>query len=95
MCNFKIGDTVEVIVDQPDGNGFIHNGMTGVVQDIQEDSDRLFGVCFDEYVGGHNLGCGGNTCESGYGWYLTKNEIKKCINTYEFSEEEFRGMIYS
>ncbi len=96
---FEVGDRVECIVDYPDDNEYIRIGCLGTVcEELEDDLDGLddpsIGVCWDEYVGGHN--CNGN-CEHGYGWRVFASQLvlhQECDDKpFHFDEKEFKELL--
>ena len=72
MPEFKVGDRVICVEDNPYGNDDILAGNTGTV--CREDDYGDVGICWDDKVeGGHN--CDGS-CEYGFGWYVSPSAIK-------------------
>ena len=72
MPEFKVGDRVICVEDNPYGNDDIFAGNTGTV--CREDDYGDVGICWDDKVeGGHN--CDGS-CEYGFGWYVSPSAIK-------------------
>ena len=76
MPEFKVGDRVICVEDNPYGNDDIFAGNTGTV--CREDDYGDVGVCWDDKVeGGHN--CDGS-CEYGFGWYVSQSSIQRQTN---------------
>ncbi len=72
---FKIGDRIESTKD----NNNIPPGITGTIKTI-EDND--YGIVFDVPIEeGHTIG---GLCLSGYGWWVSKNDIKPLPKDEDF-----------
>lgn len=75
---FNVGDRVVSIVNHPDDNESIIEGLSGCVCCILDEDvacgDRNIGVCWDEPIdGGHD--CRGN-CEWRRGWFVYARELE-------------------
>ena len=93
MPEFKVGDRVICVEDNPYGNDDIFAGNTGTV--CREDDYGDVGICWDDKVeGGHN--CDGS-CEYGFGWYVSPSAIKldtEADEPFEFDETEFNKRVF-
>ena len=93
MPEFKVGDRVICVEDNPYGNDDIFAGNTGTV--CREDDYGDVGICWDDKVeGGHN--CDGS-CEYGFGWYVSPSAIKldtEADEPFEFDETEFNKLVF-
>lgn len=93
MPEFKVGDRVICVEDNPYGNDDIFAGNTGTV--CREDDYGDVGVCWDDKVeGGHD--CDGS-CEYGFGWYVSPSAIKldtEADEPFEFDEIEFNKLVF-
>lgn len=68
MCNFKIGDRVKLKDGVRVGIGRITtDDFSGIGTIKSIDSPTRVGVCFDEYMNGHNLNW---SCNNGHGWHI-------------------------
>ena len=85
--NYKVGQTIVVTEDCPDGNSNIHAGDEGVICYVFNAFDIgafSISVDFGRDVSGHD--CGGN-CDDECGWNLREGEF--IIDTSpDISEEE-------
>lgn len=82
---FKIGDRVQCIKENAQGNMDLHIGSTGTIAIIYDKGTLQIGVCWDEAIDdGHTLLFNGvEHCQRGYGYWVHKNEV--CIiNVEEF-----------
>lgn len=93
MPEFKVGDRVVCIEDNPYGNEDIFVGSTGTV--CVEDCDGDVGVCWDDKIdAGHD--CDG-ACEYGFGWYVYPDNIEldtEAYKPFEFDEDEFNKLVF-
>lgn len=82
---FKEGDIVESIVDEPDGNGCICVGSTGTVVKVDYENERV-GICWHEDICGHSLD---GDCEDGHGWWVNFCDVALVvIEDFELSSDE-------
>ena len=82
--NYKVGQTIVVTEESPDGNYNIHAGDEGVICYVFGNGTYAISVDFGRNIFGHE--CGGN-CDYQCGWNLREGEF--VIDTSpDISEEE-------
>jgi hypothetical protein len=69
---FKVGDRVKVVGNKSGIITLDLTGKVGTIVRIAGTSHVPYGVCFDEYVDGHNCF---DTCKDGYGWNLAESDL--------------------
>ena len=81
---FEVGDRVEALRDYPQGNEHIRAGWIGTIVKVDGGYPPI-GVRWDdgrpEYgweTGDARLHDCHGSCESGYGWFVSKNDIRIC-----------------
>lgn len=79
---YKVGDRVRLLIDNPYGNYALFAGDEGVIvgSELDDDQQSLF-VDWLRDVRGHD--CGG-LCEYGHGWNLCRNEVELVIPEPDF-----------
>lgn len=82
---FKVGDRVRLIENDPEANGLVA-GKEGTVCTVDEGEELAVGVNFDDFTEGH--GCAGN-CVYGRGWYVSPEslEYSKLYTIKKFYEQ--------
>ena len=100
MNEFRVGDVVELIIDEPDYNQYLKAGSRGVVRALMDDpeSDYDIGVEFDDLDGenvGHSLY---GELDNDNGWwcksdwvFLVDNGIDSDIT--EINDDEFAALL--
>lgn len=72
-CPFQIGDVVQLLVDNPDNNEFLHAGDTGTAVYIDTYKGEYFiGVDWGRDIEGHSCNA---CCEYGNGWNVDCDQL--------------------
>lgn len=92
--NFGIGDRVRCVAYNPDGNDNIVPDTMGTIVCCLRYGTRKIGVCWDEFIHGHN--CDGE-CKNGYGWYVGENDVELIEDDshteFTFDEKAFKKLM--